>query len=93
MHPSLRRMAHQSLTMLSEISKSSPERTADILESLAEIKSRIQAVSSDSNSTTLVAVSKYKDASDVLACYEGGQRDFGENYFQELVEKAEKVSR
>ncbi|EGO24343.1 hypothetical protein SERLADRAFT_337532, partial [Serpula lacrymans var. lacrymans S7.9] len=40
---------------------------------------------------TLLAVSKYKPASDVLACYEHGQRDFGENYVQELVEKAEQL--
>jgi PLP dependent protein len=75
------------------VSKPSPERSAEILESLADIKSRVQAVSSASSSKTLVAVSKYKDASDVLACYEGGQRDFGENYVQELVEKASKVRR
>ncbi|MFN0081066.1 MAG: YggS family pyridoxal phosphate-dependent enzyme [Ferruginibacter sp.] len=37
--------------------------------------------------TTLVAVSKLKPASDITAMYELGQRDFGENYVQELVEK------
>lgn len=36
---------------------------------------------------TLVAVSKTKPVSDILALYELGQRDFGENYVQELVEK------
>ena len=86
-------MAHQTLVMPSKVAKPSPERSSEILKSLAEIRSRIQAVSSDTSSTTLVAVSKYKDASDVLACYEGGQRDFGENYVQELVDKAEKVRR
>ena len=35
----------------------------------------------------LVAVSKTKPASDVSALYELGQRHFGENYVQELVEK------
>ena len=35
----------------------------------------------------LVAVSKIKPVSDILALYEAGQRDFGENYVQELVEK------
>jgi uncharacterized pyridoxal phosphate-containing UPF0001 family protein len=79
--------------MSSKVAKSSPERSTEILESLTAIRSRIQAIPHDSNSTTLVAVSKYKDASDVLACYEGGQRDFGENYVQELVDKAEKVRR
>jgi pyridoxal phosphate enzyme (YggS family) len=36
---------------------------------------------------TLVAVSKTKTISDILALYEQGQRDFGENYVQELLEK------
>ncbi len=40
----------------------------------------------------LVAVSKLKPAGDVLACYEHGQLDFGENYVNELVEKAALVS-
>ena len=35
----------------------------------------------------LVAVSKIKPASDVQKMYDMGQRDFGENYVQELVEK------
>ena len=37
--------------------------------------------------TTLVAVSKTKPAEDITALYELGQRDFGENYVQELVDK------
>ncbi|MBR2648024.1 MAG: YggS family pyridoxal phosphate-dependent enzyme [Sediminibacterium sp.] len=37
--------------------------------------------------TTLVAVSKTKPVEDILALYNLGQRDFGENYVQELVEK------
>ena len=37
--------------------------------------------------STLVAVSKIKPAADILQMFELGQRDFGENYVQELVEK------
>lgn len=37
--------------------------------------------------TTLVAVSKTKPIEDILALYEMGHRDFGENYVQELVAK------
>jgi pyridoxal phosphate enzyme (YggS family) len=37
--------------------------------------------------TTLVAVSKTKPAADIEALHELGQRDFGENYVQELVDK------
>jgi pyridoxal phosphate enzyme (YggS family) len=40
------------------------------------------------NNVQLVAVSKTKPAEDILALYHLGQRDFGENYVQELVEKA-----
>lgn len=36
---------------------------------------------------TLVAVSKIKPVADIQALYDLGQRDFGENYVQELVEK------
>jgi len=36
---------------------------------------------------TLVAVSKTKPVEDILELYHHGQRDFGENYVQELVEK------
>jgi pyridoxal phosphate enzyme (YggS family) len=36
----------------------------------------------------LVAVSKLKPASDIQTLYDLGHRDFGENYVQELVEKA-----
>jgi pyridoxal phosphate enzyme (YggS family) len=36
---------------------------------------------------TLVAVSKTKPAADIQELYDLGQRDFGENYVQELAEK------
>jgi uncharacterized pyridoxal phosphate-containing UPF0001 family protein len=67
------------------------ERAAEIAQSLADIRSRVGASSSSPQSPTLVAVSKYKPASDILTCFEDGQLDFGENYVQELVEKAESV--
>ncbi|KAI0312204.1 hypothetical protein OF83DRAFT_1021723, partial [Amylostereum chailletii] len=70
--------------------RSSPERAAELAEALIDIRSRVRnATPAEAGSTpTLVAVSKYKPASDVLACYDEGQRDFGENYVQELVDKA-----
>ena len=40
-----------------------------------------------SKNATLVAVSKIKPAADIQQMYKLGQRDFGENYVQELVEK------
>jgi pyridoxal phosphate enzyme (YggS family) len=42
---------------------------------------------SKSKNTILVAVSKIKPVSDIKQMYDLGQRDFGENYVQELVEK------
>lgn len=39
------------------------------------------------NKVTLVAVSKTKPAEDIKALYDLGQRDFGENYVQELTDK------
>ncbi len=41
----------------------------------------------DGKGVTLVAVSKTKPVSDIQALYDLGQRDFGENYVQELVDK------
>ncbi|MFT4154192.1 YggS family pyridoxal phosphate-dependent enzyme [Parafilimonas sp.] len=43
------------------------------------------------NNITLVAVSKTKPAEDILALYNTGQRDFGENYVQELIEKQQQL--
>src|SRR5258705_5638088 len=37
----------------------------------------------------LVAVSKTKSVADIMELYNLGQRDFGENYMQELVDKYE----
>jgi hypothetical protein len=83
-------------THLYRTMSTSTERAAEFAQSLTDIRSRVQAASQASSaqpSPTLVAVSKYKPASDVLACFEQGQLDFGENYVQELVEKAEAVCR
>ncbi len=41
-----------------------------------------------SKNVTLVAVSKAKQVQDIKALYDLGHRNFGENYVQELVEKA-----
>jgi len=44
-----------------------------------------------SHHVTLVAVSKTKSVEDILELYHLGQKDFGENYVQELVEKYPKL--
>lgn len=43
------------------------------------------------NKAILVAVSKTKPLEDIKALYDLGQRDFGENYVQELVDKASQL--
>ena len=50
-----------------------------------------QIVEELNGKATLVAVSKTKSAEDIQALYDLGQRDFGENYVQELVEKYEQL--
>ena len=42
-------------------------------------------------SIALVAVSKTKTVEDILALYVEGQRDFGENYVQELLDKQSRL--
>ncbi len=44
-----------------------------------------------SKQVTLVAVSKTKPIEDIQVLYEAGQRDFGENYVQELCDKQAKL--
>lgn len=43
----------------------------------------------DSKDVTLIAVSKIQSTQKIMDLYNLGQRDFGENYVQELVEKYE----
>jgi pyridoxal phosphate enzyme (YggS family) len=50
-----------------------------------QYKEIIQAL--EPKNVTLVAVSKIKPVSDIQKLYDLGQRDFGENYVQELEEK------
>jgi PLP dependent protein len=45
----------------------------------------------NSKNVTLVAVSKTKPAEDILELYNLGQRHFGENYVQELLDKQEEL--
>lgn len=54
-----------------------------IIQNLNNIKSQLP------NHVTLVAVSKTKPVADLMEAYNAGQRVFGENYVQELVEKHE----
>ena len=55
----------------------------------ANVQAVRERVAKVSESATLIAVSKLKPLSHVKAAFDAGQRDFGENYVQELAEKAE----
>ena len=67
-----------------------------VKENLAGILSRVSAAYGGGEKTVravslprLVAVSKTKPKEMLIEAYEAGQRDFGENYVQELVEKSQ----
>lgn len=63
-----------------------------VVTGLKNVRHRIAAVTSESRpggtSVQLVAVSKTKPVSMLMAAYNEGQRHFGENYVQELEQKA-----
>jgi len=56
------------------------------------IRSAAQQAGRGAGDVRLIAVSKTKSASAVREAYEAGQRDFGENYVQELCAKAEQLA-
>ncbi|KAF7589122.1 hypothetical protein BBP40_004757 [Aspergillus hancockii] len=72
----------------------SPTRTATLLSNLASVTSRVTAAATkaatDPKPVRLIAVSKLKPASDVLALHQPptSHLHFGENYLQELQEKS-----
>ncbi|KAI7864433.1 hypothetical protein BDF14DRAFT_1834898 [Spinellus fusiger] len=66
------------------------ERSLHVVENLQHVQSQV-TVASNHRQVRLVAVSKYKPAEDLLAAYSVGQRHFGENYVQELVEKSKNL--
>jgi pyridoxal phosphate enzyme (YggS family) len=66
-----------------------------IAERLRAVRERIAVAEGRCGRTgavTLIAVSKTKPAAAVREAYLAGQRDFGENYVQELVKKAEELA-
>ena len=68
----------------------------DIPRRLARVHDRISAAAIASGrrpeDVTLLAVSKTKPASDVLAAYRAGQRRFGENYLQDALPKIRELA-
>jgi len=58
----------------------------------ADVEAAAQRAGRDPSSVLLIAVSKTKPVELIRAAYAAGQRDFGENYVQEMAEKAELVA-
>ena len=59
---------------------------------VAAVRARIsRAASASDRQVRLIAVSKRKPVELIREAYVAGQRDFGENYVQELVAKAEEL--
>ena len=65
---------------------------AEIGQNILTVKNKIyaacEAIKKDHNEITLIAVSKKKDISMIEGAIENGIYNFGENYAQELQEKA-----
>lgn len=69
-----------------------PERATELRDNMESVLSEIKSASSNREPARLVPISKIKPASDIQALYDAGYRHFGENYIQELADKAEVVS-
>jgi pyridoxal phosphate enzyme (YggS family) len=71
-------------------------RGEELARNLATVRERVrqaeQATGRTAGSVRLVAVSKTMPAEDVIAALAAGQRDFGENYAQELRDKRAAVA-
>ncbi|KAJ2844076.1 hypothetical protein GGI22_006999 [Coemansia erecta] len=75
-----------------DVEQCKDERRAELAARLSTISTVVDQKKqrrSGTRGARLVAVTKYKPASDIQAAYELGQRHFGENYVQELCEKAD----
>ncbi|QDE89580.1 YggS family pyridoxal phosphate enzyme [Myxococcus xanthus] len=70
--------------------------SGSVAERLAAVRERVAAACARAGrpmeSVTLVAVSKLKPADLIREAYAAGQRDFGENYAQELRDKAAELA-
>ncbi|MFV8784084.1 YggS family pyridoxal phosphate-dependent enzyme [Microbulbifer sp. SA54] len=66
-------------------------RKGSIVENLNSVTERIitacRSCGRDPAAVTLLAVSKTRPAEDIRTAFAGGQRDFGENYLQEALDK------
>lgn len=73
--------------------QASAERAQELVSNYLRIYNSVQEVAklNSSKPVRLIAVSKLKPSSDIMALYNSGVRHFGENYVQELVAKAHEL--
>lgn len=68
----------------------------DVAAALAAVRQRIAAACARAgrapDSAQLLAASKFQSTAAIRAAYAAGQREFGENYVQELARKAEELA-
>ena len=64
-----------------------PDLQQNISKTRNRLSNAIHAAQREQDSVKLIAVSKTKPAEAIKAVYDSGQRDFGENYVSEAVEK------
>ncbi len=69
---------------------------SDVAERLERVRARLRAAVASARrapeSVRLVAVSKFQPVNAIRAAYAAGQRDFGENYVQELEQKSKELA-
>ncbi|KAL1303941.1 hypothetical protein AAFC00_000392 [Neodothiora populina] len=75
--------------------KVNPQRAKQLIENAGRVVQQINSANTAGRNIRLIAVSKLKPATDILALHtaEKPYYDFGENYSQELHEKAELLPR
>ncbi|KAK6462343.1 hypothetical protein DFJ63DRAFT_322889 [Scheffersomyces coipomensis] len=74
--------------------QAAPEREQELALNYQGVLQQVENLSKEHNiksSITLVAVSKLKPSSDIMALYKAGVRHFGENYVQELITKSQEL--
>eukprot|EP00298_Acanthocystis_sp_HF-20_P009132 c18124_g1_i1.p1 GENE.c18124_g1_i1~~c18124_g1_i1.p1 ORF type:complete len:254 (+),score=100.48 c18124_g1_i1:44-763(+) len=76
---------------MSEKKEENSEQETDVVKNLKTVISAIDSAKTNNQNVRLVAVSKKKPNEAIQKCYDVGHRHFGENYVQELVDKAEKL--
>lgn len=89
-------LAEWLLTLRGTLPRPTDERARDVQQRVAAVHTRIAKAANEAVCSTqpgLLAVSKLQPPSDVMAAYDAGQRHFGENYAQELAEKAHVLPR